>query len=98
MPLRCALFGHGLDDISISGLQTLKYKESDRVSSLNLELNKITSNNKNIDTYSDHRIAMSIAPLCLKYEELIIYDAEVVSKSYRRYWNDLKTAGFIISS
>lgn len=49
-----------------------------------------------IETYNDHRMAMSFAPLCLVSEELLIKDAEVVSKSYPGFWNDLETAGFII--
>ena len=42
-------------------------------------------------------MAMSFAPLCLKFGELQINDVEVVSKSYPDFWEDLKKAGFIIS-
>lgn len=49
-----------------------------------------------VETYDDHRMAMSFAPLCLVNEELILEDAGVVSKSYPKFWNDLKTIGFII--
>ncbi len=42
-----------------------------------------------IDTYNDHRMAMAFAPLALK-QDLFINDAEVVSKSYPDFWNDLK--------
>lgn len=47
-----------------------------------------------INTFEDHRIAMSFAPLCLLYPGLEIEDPEVVSKSYPSFWNDLKQAGF----
>ena len=49
-----------------------------------------------IATYDDHRMAMAFAPACLKTGEIRIADPEVVSKSYPRYWDDLKSAGFII--
>lgn len=48
-----------------------------------------------IATYEDHRMAMAFAPVALVYPEGIeIEDPEVVSKSYPRYWEDLKMAGF----
>lgn len=51
-----------------------------------------------IATYNDHRMAMAFAPLCLVYENIIIEDAEVVSKSYPQFWNDLKKAGIFFNS
>ena len=47
-----------------------------------------------IDTYDDHRMAMCFAPACLAVPMLWINHPEVVSKSYPRYWEDLKQAGF----
>lgn len=48
-----------------------------------------------IATYEDHRMAMAFAPAALVYPEgIAIEDPEVVSKSYPRYWEDLKMAGF----
>ncbi|MBQ3361654.1 MAG: 3-phosphoshikimate 1-carboxyvinyltransferase, partial [Prevotella sp.] len=49
-----------------------------------------------IDTYEDHRMALSIAPAAFKTEELLINNPEVVSKSYPHFWDDLKKAQFII--
>ncbi len=49
-----------------------------------------------ISTYQDHRMAMAFAPLVLK-TTLIIEEAEVVSKSYPTFWNDLKKVGFEIT-
>ena len=77
------------------GLQTLKDKESNRVSVVKKELEKLNSS-KIIQTYTDHRMAMSFTPLCLKFGELKITNIEVVSKSYANFWNDLRKAGFII--
>ena len=48
-----------------------------------------------INTYNDHRMAMAFAPLALK-TALIVNDAEVVSKSYPDFWNDLKQLNFSI--
>ena len=49
-----------------------------------------------IDTYEDHRMAMSFAPLAIRLGRIGINHPEVVSKSYPYYWNDLRKAGFHI--
>ena len=49
------------------------------------------------ETYEDHRMAMSLAPACLMAGDIYINNPEVVSKSYPRYWDDLRKAGFIIN-
>lgn len=64
--------------------------------SLTLEASSTISSNTAIDTYNDHRMAMAFAPLALK-TDIIINNAEVVSKSYPDFWEDLKTIGFKIS-
>ncbi|OIQ28758.1 MAG: 3-phosphoshikimate 1-carboxyvinyltransferase [Bacteroidetes bacterium MedPE-SWsnd-G2] len=51
--------------------------------------------NVSIDTYNDHRMAMAFAPLAL-VGPITINDAKVVSKSYPRFWEDLKEIGFQI--
>ena len=59
------------------------------------KVNSKSSNSKSIDTYNDHRMAMCMAPLAVLCEDgLIINDAQVVSKSYPTFWDDLKTAGY----
>ncbi|MFV0571544.1 MAG: 3-phosphoshikimate 1-carboxyvinyltransferase [Xanthomarina gelatinilytica] len=106
-------FALGLECI-LTGLHTLKIKETDRLLALKTEIEKlggmvtITTNSLHlkasnklksqvaIATYNDHRMAMAFAPLALK-TSLIINKAEVVSKSYPGFWNDLKTIGFQIS-
>ena len=41
-------------------------------------------------------MAMAFAPLALKVP-IIIENADVVSKSYPDFWEDMKSLGFIIS-
>lgn len=47
-----------------------------------------------IDTYDDHRMAMAFAPLAFLHPGLRINNPEVVTKSYPRFWDDLRKAGF----
>ncbi len=53
--------------------------------------------NAAIDTYEDHRMALAFAPVSLRIEGLKINNPQVVSKSYPRFWDDLKQAGFTIT-
>lgn len=50
-----------------------------------------------IDTYDDHRMAMSFAPTAVLIPGIVIRNAEVVSKSYPGFWDDLAAAGFTIT-
>lgn len=45
-----------------------------------------------IDTYQDHRMAMAFAPLAAKVD-LMINNAEVVTKSYPKFWEDWSWVG-----
>jgi 3-phosphoshikimate 1-carboxyvinyltransferase len=103
-------FGLGIG-CNLTGLHTLKIKETDRLEALKTELSKLGAKisitndsltlepsskmieNCLIKTYQDHRMAMAFAPLALK-TSLIIEDAEVVSKSYPTFWDDLKSIGY----
>ena len=105
----------------LTGLKTLKIKETDRIVALKTELEKfgaivnVTETSINItpfgetptalnqrssneiiqlETYNDHRMAMSFAPLALVTKAINICHPEVVNKSYPNFWQDLKTAGF----
>ncbi len=49
-----------------------------------------------IDTYEDHRMAMAFAPMAIVLPGIRINNPEVVSKSYPRFWDDLRKAGFQI--
>lgn len=107
-------FGLGLG-CELTGLHTLKIKETDRLEALHTELSKlgadilVTDNalslkpsaqirgNEAIATYNDHRMAMAFAPLALK-TTLYIEDADVVSKSYPDFWEDLKKLQFKVTT
>ena len=47
-----------------------------------------------IETFDDHRMAMSFAVAALKHPGLVIADAGVVSKSYPDFWKHLAACGF----
>jgi len=94
--LKCTLFALKKGS-EFTGIQTLKNKETDRIAAVENELLKLNTP-KIIETYNDHRMAMSFAPLSLKFEELQISNPGVISKSYPNYWKDLKKGGFKISS
>jgi len=105
-------FGLGIG-CHLTGLHTLKIKETDRLEALHAELTTLGAdisvtekaltlspstkieNDMAIDTYNDHRMAMAFAPLALK-TSIFINNAEVVSKSYPDFWDDLKTLRFDI--
>lgn len=101
--------------LKLSGLKTLKIKETDRLQALYNELNKLNvhceitdesisilnsgewKENTIIQTYEDHRMAMSFAALALKIP-LLIENENVVKKSYLNFWEDLETCGFQIEA
>ena len=73
--------------------------EVDRIeitkNSITLENNSDLKHDVTIDTYNDHRMAMSFAPLSL-LTPIKINNPEVVTKSYLNFWNDLESLGFDI--
>ena len=95
----------------LSGLHTLKIKETDRLEALKNEIYKFgtsiditddslhLSNPKPlksgavVETYNDHRMAMAFAPLALR-TDFYIKEAEVVSKSFPDFWDNLEELGF----
>jgi 3-phosphoshikimate 1-carboxyvinyltransferase len=121
-------FGLGIG-CHLTGLHTLKIKETDRLEALKAELSKfgaeVTVTNDSltlaphslfqgtseagsppseglgedisIATYNDHRMAMAFAPLAIK-TPFIINNAEVVSKSFPTFWEDMETLGFEVIS
>lgn len=101
----------------VSGLSTLRIKETDRLAALQNEMRKVSfdidivddsvlewdgrsrwpiSGDEPvvIDTYDDHRMAMAFAPVGLYIPGIIIRNAEVVTKSYPEFWNDMRSLGF----
>ena len=99
----------------LTGLETLKIKETDRLQALQNELTKfgaivvITNDSLTIKgynifeetpilaTYNDHRMAMCMAPLAVKYQ-IKIENEMVVEKSYPTFWEDWRQLGFEIKS
>ena len=47
-----------------------------------------------IDTYEDHRMALSFAPASLCIDGLKMNNPQVVTKSYPHFWEDIKSCGF----
>ncbi len=106
-------FSEGIE-CNLTGLHTLKIKETDRLVALENELSKfgaslsVTNESLHLKpatsiksgvtvaTYNDHRMAMAFAPLALKVP-LMIEDAMVVTKSYKKFWEDMSSLGFTIS-
>lgn len=106
-------FGLGIA-CSLTGLHTLKIKETDRLEALKTEMEKLgakitvtndslmleasdtINSNVAIATYNDHRMAMAFAPLAVKVP-VRIQDADVVSKSYPAFWDDLQALGFTVN-
>ncbi|WP_124981794.1 3-phosphoshikimate 1-carboxyvinyltransferase [Nonlabens xiamenensis] len=93
----------------LTGLHTLKIKETDRIEAMKLvgsrfRESEITTTDKEIklnfptaspfndrvvvDTFQDHRMAMAFAPLVCR-TDIIVKDAQVVTKSYKSFWEDL---------
>lgn len=106
----------------ISGIESLRQKETDRVESIKQEMTKLgavlkveNAGNKEIlvydgktklkgikevefDTHDDHRMALSLAPVCLKGIKVTIENPWVTNKSYTTFWDDLKKVGFDVIS
>ena len=47
-----------------------------------------------LETYNDHRVAMSLAPLILQQSILPMNHPEVVEKSYPSYWSDIQSFAY----
>ena len=88
----------------INNIETLRYKETDRIKAVANELSKIGCKveegkdylvihpaplkSAEIETYKDHRMAMSFAVAGLFIKGIKIRDPECVSKSYPNFWKD----------
>jgi 3-phosphoshikimate 1-carboxyvinyltransferase len=104
-----AMFAEG--QTVITGLHTLKVKETDRLTALKNELSKLGAKveiegddaliinppahpqGAQIDTYDDHRMAMSFALAGTKISGVTIRDVECVRKTYPNFFKDLATLG-----
>ena len=106
-------FSEGIE-CNLTGLHTLKIKETDRLEALKEELTKLgalisvtneslhleksskINQHISIKTYNDHRMAMAFAPLALKVP-IKILNAEVVTKSFQKFWDDMQQIGIEVA-
>ncbi len=90
----------------IKNIRQLRYKETDRISAIASELTKIgvkiefdeneliihprPLHGVTVETYNDHRIAMSFAIAGLQVEGIKIKNPMCVSKSFPTFWEEFK--------
>ena len=102
-----ALFVDGTT--SIRGIAHNRVKETDRIGNLAIELRKLGAaveefedgfaitpgplRGAEIETYDDHRMAMSLALAGLRQNGVVILDPKCVSKTYPEYFEDLAAIG-----
>ena len=55
------------------------------------ENQKIVQPTSIIECHKDHRIPMSIAPLCMKVDSIKFDNKDVVNKSYPKFWEDFNS-------
>jgi len=100
-----ALFAEGPTDIR--GVAHIRRKETDRIQALATELRKLGAQVKDfvdgltitpgplhgaeIDTYDDHRMAMSMALVGLAVPGVVIRDPDCTAKTYPQYFRDLQS-------
>ncbi len=98
-----ALFAEG--DTRVRGVAHNRHKETDRIGDLARELRRLGAEvaehedgltihprplrSCKVETYRDHRMAMSLALVCLKQPEVQILDPGCTNKTYPRYFDDL---------
>ncbi len=98
-----ALFAAG--PTTITGVAHIRHKETDRLAALTAELRKLGAevderadglritpralHSAVIDTYQDHRMAMSLALVGLAVPGVVIRDPGCTRKTYPRYFDDL---------
>lgn len=98
-----ALFAQG--PTNIRGVAHIRHKETDRIAALATELRKLGAavterpdglriepgalRGGTIDTYDDHRMAMSLALVGLRVPGVVINDPGCTAKTYPRFFDDL---------
>lgn len=99
-----ACFANG--PTTIRNVAHIRHKETDRIAALTTELRKVGAevdefedglkitpkplHGAAIDTYHDHRMAMSMALIGLKVPGVIIRNPGCVAKTYPGFWNDFE--------
>ena len=102
-----ALFARG--PTTITGVAHIRHKETDRIAALATELRKLgaeveawadglritpqTPRGAQIDTYDDHRMAMSMAIVGLAQPGVVIRDPGCTAKTYPGFFDDLRNLG-----
>lgn len=93
----------------ITGVRSLRVKETERVLALQNELSKMgiktestidtlaiyggNPNPAEINTYNDHRMAMSFAVAGTVLDGIVINNSEVVTKTFPKFWETLAIIG-----
>ncbi len=72
------------------GIEVLTTKDSIQINS------KFKIQNLKIETYKDHRMAMSFAQLALCCNKIEIENPAAVEKSFPHFWKELEKIGFIL--
>jgi 3-phosphoshikimate 1-carboxyvinyltransferase len=99
-----ALFADG--PTTISGVGHIRHKETDRIGNLAIELRKLGARVEElsdglritpgklraaeIETYHDHRMAMSLALVGLRVPGVVILDPKCTQKTYPAFFGDLE--------
>src|SRR5262249_38079775 len=99
-----ALFADGTT--TITGVAHIRHKETDRIGNLAIELRKLGAmvdelpdglritpgslHGARIETYRDHRMAMSLALVGLRVPSVVILDPNCTEKTYPRFFDDLR--------
>lgn len=99
---------------TITGIRSLRVKETERVLALQNELLKMgiktesthdsltiyggNPKSAEIDTYNDHRMAMSFAVAGTILEHIVIKNPEVVTKTFPEFWKTLESIGIEIKN
>ncbi|MEX0710880.1 MAG: 3-phosphoshikimate 1-carboxyvinyltransferase [Pirellulales bacterium] len=102
-----ALFADG--PTTIRGVAHIRHKETDRIAALSAELRRLGAHvdergdglciepaalhGATIETYQDHRMAMSLALVGLKTPGVIIRDPACTAKTYPKFFEDLAGLG-----
>ena len=78
-------------NVTFTGTERLRLKESDRIASTAALIESV-KNGKPVNTFGDHRIAMSAAVMaCYSNVSVTVEDAECVAKSYPGFWDDFES-------
>ena len=94
---------------TIRNVAHIRHKETDRIAALATELRKLGAEVEEradgltitprqlkgcaVDTYNDHRMAMSLALVGLKIPGVVIRNPSCVAKTYPEFWQDLLKVG-----